>query len=132
MPQSQRDKWIDLWDPSQYISNATIPMLFINGTEDKFYRLKSWALTTNLVEKRMLRMTVGMKHYHQHGWAPKEIGIFVDTWYHNGIPLPELGTVQIDEGMTIVPLASQTRLTEASLHYTSPEEIFIRQIQLCS
>ena len=79
MTPEQRDRWVRLWDPSRYIGSAAMPVLFINGTNDFAYPLDSYAKTYGLVKsRRNLRITVNMPHGHPQGWAPAEIGLFVD------------------------------------------------------
>ena len=36
------ERWLSLWDPSQYIGGARMPMLWVNGTNDFAYPLPSW------------------------------------------------------------------------------------------
>ena len=34
MSDAQKTKWIRLWDPSQYVGSAAMPMLLVNGGKD--------------------------------------------------------------------------------------------------
>ena len=78
-----RKTWIDNFDPSKYAGQAKMPVLFVNGTNDFAYPLDSYQKTYRLVKNRTLCITVNMPHGHQQGWAPKEIGIFVDGYLKN-------------------------------------------------
>ena len=74
-----RDEWIRLNDPSRFLPSCRVPMFFVNGTNDKHYPLKSYVRTYELVTAPVtLRIEAGMRHSHVHGWAPIEIGRFVD------------------------------------------------------
>jgi hypothetical protein len=55
-----------------------MPMLFVNGTNDFAYPLDSYQRSYRLVKNRNLCIMVNMPHGHPQGWAPKEIGLFVD------------------------------------------------------
>ena len=50
MTPEQRTKWITLWDPSRYIGSATMPVVFLNGTNDFAYPMDSYAKTCRLVQ----------------------------------------------------------------------------------
>jgi len=92
--QSQwRKEWVKNFDPSRYAGQAKMPVLFVNGTNDFAYPLDSYQKTYRLVKDRTLCVTVNMPHGHQQGWAPIEIGLFVDQHLKNGKPLIKLGRV---------------------------------------
>jgi dienelactone hydrolase len=79
---SERTKrWADLFDPSRYLAGVTCPILFVNGTNDFAYPLDSYQKSYRLVTRAPvgLCIKVGMPHGHHQGWAPAEIGAFVDS-----------------------------------------------------
>ena len=120
MTPDQKDKWIRLWDPSMYVGSATMPVFFVNGTNDFAYPLDSYSKTYGLVKsKRHFRITVKMPHSHEHGWAPKEIGLFVDQYLNDGVPLPAITSMKIAKGRVRTEVKSKTALTSANLHYTT-------------
>jgi hypothetical protein len=120
MKLQQKDKWIRLWDPSMYVAAARMPVFFVNGTNDFAYPLDSYAGTYGLVKsKRNFRITVNMPHSHQHGWAPKEIGLFVDQYVSDGVPLPVVAKPYGDGDQIRAKVSSATTLTSAKLHYTT-------------
>ncbi|MFC1761520.1 nucleoside hydrolase-like domain-containing protein [Planctomycetota bacterium] len=120
MTPQQKDKWVHLWDPSMYVGSATMPMFFINGTNDGAYPLDSYARTYGLVNgKRNFRITVNMRHGHQPGWAPEEIGLFVDQYLKGGTPLPEVMAPEISHGEIRTRFESKIALTSANLHYAT-------------
>lgn len=120
MTPEQKAKWVRLWDPSMYVGSAAMPVFFVNGTNDFAYPLDSYARTYRLVKsKRNYRITVKMPHSHPHGWAPKEIGLFVDEHINGGVPLPVVTKPRLVDGEVRAKVRSKTSLSSASLHYTT-------------
>lgn len=120
MPPQQEDKWVQLWDPSNYVGSASMPMFFINGTNDGAYPLDSYAKTYGLVSgKRNFRITVNMRHGHEAGWAPKEIGLFIDQYLKDGVPVPKVMKPEINNGQIRARCKGETALVSANLHYTT-------------
>ncbi len=120
MTAEQGEKWVRLWDPSRYVGSAAMPVFFINGTNDFAYWLESYAKTYALVGgERNLCITVRMPHGHEVGWAPKEIGLFIDQYLTNGSPLPKIGIPATAEGEIRAKVTAKTALKSAALHYTS-------------
>ena len=120
MTPQQKDKWIRLWDPSMYIGSATMPIFFVNGTNDFAYPLDSYSKTYHLMKgKRNFRITVNMPHGHKQGWAPGEIGLFIDQYLKSGIPLPIVMRPKVVDEEVHFTVKSKTDLTSANLHYTT-------------
>ena len=123
MTGQHKEKWIRLWDPSRYIGSSAMPVFFINGTNDFAYPLDSYAKTYQLVKsQRNFRITVKMPHGHKQGWAPQEIGLFVDQYLKDGIPLPTVMHPAKSKGEVRAICESKTKLTAANLHYTTGSE----------
>lgn len=112
-------RWLSLWDPSRYVGRAKIPMLFVNGTNDKHYRPTSWQKTYRLVQGDVsLAYRVRMSHGHEAGWAPEEIYTFVDSIFKTGKPLPEI-TGQGRDGQNVwVSYKSDFPIEKAELNFT--------------
>ncbi len=120
MRPEQRDRWVRLWDPSSYVGSAAMPVFFVNGTNDFAYWMESYAKTYGLVEgERNLCITVNMPHGHEAGWAPKEIGLFIDQYCIGGTPLPKLTDAGIADGAARATVHAATALQSAELHYTT-------------
>ncbi len=120
MTPQQKSRWITLWDPSCYIGSTTIPIFFVNGTNDRFYRLDSYSKTYQLVKTNgNYRITVNMPHSHQAGWAPPEIGLFIDQYINEGLPLPIIAAPRLTNGQIKAEVQTRTTLTAATLHYTT-------------
>lgn len=130
-----RAKWITHYDPSNHLPNCRIPILFVNGTNDAHYVLDSYQKSFDRIphDKKQMRVTVKMPHGHAPGWAPIEIGLFIDSHCLPGTPVPgskdNLITTQplpvpgkpIVKGNTIELPCTLTNgyLTKAQLHYTT-------------
>ena len=103
-----------------YIGSATMPMFFVNGTNDAFYPLDSYAKTYQLVKSDCnFRITTDMTHGHDVGWSPQEIGLFVDQYLINGIPLPVIMEPKLINGKISAKVIGDVPLTSANLHYTT-------------
>jgi dienelactone hydrolase len=119
MPDARRRLWVENFDPSRYVGQAKMPMLFVNGTNDFAYPLDSYQKTYRLVKQRELCVTVNMPHGHQQGWAPVEIGLFVDQYLKAGKPLARIESSQREAGKVEIKVKAQVPVTSASLHFTS-------------
>lgn len=93
MPREWHATWVENFEPSKYLGQAKMPMLFVNGTNDFAYPLDSYQKSYRLVKDRNLCVTVNMPHGHPQGWAPKEIGLFVDQHLRSGKPLFRFDTL---------------------------------------
>ncbi|MBN1347021.1 MAG: acetylxylan esterase [Phycisphaerae bacterium] len=122
LPADERKSWIKHFDPSRYLSGCRMPMLFVNGTNDFAYPLDSYQKSYRLVHSpRTLCVTVKMPHSHPAGWAPKEIGLFVDQHLKRGTALARFTKVQ-REGSTINALFSASEpIVKAQLHTTTDQ-----------
>ncbi|MDM8005687.1 MAG: acetylxylan esterase [Phycisphaerae bacterium] len=117
---ADRQQWIDDYDPSRYLPGCRIPILFLNGTNDLAYRLDCFQKSYQLVAgPRTVCVTTDMKHSHPHGWAPKEIGIFVDSVLRDGKPLAQLGRVSRHERMIEARVRAEVPIRKAALICTT-------------
>jgi dienelactone hydrolase len=119
MSAERRKAWVERFDPSRYLGQARMPMLFVNGTNDFAYPLDSYRKSYGLVKDRMLCVTVNMPHGHPQGWAPVEIGLFVDQHLRGGKPLARLDPVQRDGNRVSVKFRAEVPVVKAALHYTT-------------
>jgi acetyl esterase/lipase len=119
MPDARRQLWVENFDPSRYVGQARMPMLFVNGTNDFAYPLDSYQKTYRQVKQRTLCVTVNMPHGHPQGWAPGEIGLFVDQCLKAGKPLARIESIRRDGGKVEIKVKAEVPLASASLHFTS-------------
>ncbi|MEI6256826.1 MAG: alpha/beta fold hydrolase [Planctomycetota bacterium] len=122
-----KQTWIDNFDPSKHVGRAQMPMFFVNGTNDFAYPLDSYQKTYRLVGDRRLCVTVKMPHGHPQGWAPQEIGIFVDHQLRadkagrQPEPLPAVAALaEISaDGLTATIRGVTAKLPVVRFHWTS-------------
>ena len=119
-----RKEWIANFDPSNHVKNAKMPMLFVNGTNDFAYPLDSYQKTYRLAKNPLLCVTVNMPHGHQQGWAPVEIGLFVDEHLTKGKPLFRFSerSYQIKDDTVTIPVTQKTddtAIKKVQLHWTT-------------
>jgi cephalosporin-C deacetylase-like acetyl esterase len=116
----KRTEWIAKYDPSAWLPKCQVPILFVNGTNDVHYPLVSYSRSYGLVKSpKQIRIEVKMPHGHQAGWAPNEIGRFIDHHLLGARPLPELGEPASNDGLASVEFKSEPGLKAARLHYTT-------------
>ena len=101
-----------------------MPILFVNGTNDIHYPLDSYMKSFAAVPgRKQLRIEVKMPHGHPSGWAPQEIGLFIDSFCRRGQALPVPGKITT-EGETIrLNYTSAIPVKSATLHFTTDTEL---------
>ncbi|MCY3023980.1 MAG: acetylxylan esterase, partial [Planctomycetota bacterium] len=92
-------KWLRLWDPSVYLKQATMPMLWVAGTNDFAYPMDSLQKSYRSTKgEHVLCLKVRMPHGHGGpGENPPEIHAFADSLLRGGKPLAKI-TGQGSEG----------------------------------
>src|SRR5207249_2399192 len=118
MPEARRRRWVEQFDPSRYLGRARMPVLFVNGTNDFAYPLGSYQKSYRLVKDRTLCVTVKMPHGHPQGWAPVEIGLFVDQHLRGGRPLARVEAVRRVGGRVAVRFRAEVPVVRAAFHVT--------------
>jgi PhoPQ-activated pathogenicity-related protein len=115
-----RAEWIRLYEPSTWLPQCRVPILFVNGTNDVHYPLDSYARTYALVPaNRHVRIQVQMPHSHPAGWAPAEIGLFIDQHLKGSDPLPVFAVPAMQQQTVSAGFSSSRPLQKAELHYTT-------------
>jgi hypothetical protein len=112
-------RWLGLWDPSVYLGNARLPMLWVNGTNDFAYPLPSWAKSYKLGKgSRTLALRVRMRHSHQDGAAPEEIHAFANAILRKGRPLARVTAAGKDGDSAWAAYKSKGPVARAELNFT--------------
>ncbi len=119
MTAENRAKWVKLWDPSQYVGSANMPMLFVNGGKDYCFRTDSYAKTYSLVKakNKNIRFTPDLPHGHIFD-RPGEIEVFINHHLNNGPPLPKVISIEVGTKKVTALVETTTRLVSAKLYYT--------------
>lgn len=116
----RREAWVKAYDPSSLLSRCRVPILFVNGTNDVHYPLDSYQRSFDVVPgRKQMRIEVNMPHGHPPGWAPREIGWFIDTYCRDGQALPVPGELKKQNDGVEVAYTSVVPLQAAALHYTT-------------
>lgn len=87
--EAKAGKWLAAWDPSVYLKNAKMPMLWVTGTNDFAYPMNSLQKSYRLPPgPRTLCIRVRMPHGHGGaGENPDEIRAFADSLLRGDKPL---------------------------------------------
>lgn len=118
----RRQDWIDTYDPGSLLIHCRVPILFVNGTNDVHYPLDSYQKSFDAVPgSKHMRIEVKMGHSHPAGWAPREIGLFIDSYCRQGMPLPEPGTLTVLQDKIVLAYRGSLPLKSAMLHYTTDD-----------
>ncbi|HYF34970.1 MAG TPA: prolyl oligopeptidase family serine peptidase [Prosthecobacter sp.] len=117
----RRKDWIREYDVSSLLPRCRIPILFVNGTHDVHYPLDSYQKSFERVadSRKQMRIEVKMPHGHAPGWAPQEIGLFIDSYCRNGKPLAVPAQPQINGDQARVSFEAKVPVKTAQLHYTT-------------
>jgi hypothetical protein len=120
MPEDQRELWVKLFDPSQYLGRVRCPILFVNGTTDFAYPLDSYQRSYRLVPGGAdLSVQVGMKHGHGEGWSVPEIGWYVDSVLIGRDPLAKVRKPEVKNDELLANFRARVGVVKAQLHYTT-------------
>ncbi len=118
-------KWVKEYDPGSHLPRCSVPIFFVNGTNDAHYWLNSYMKSFNVVTQapKNIRIEVKMPHGHEVGWKPLEIGLFIDSklGVNGENPLPvikDLPSVASEKATARVQ--HQTALTKAAFVYAQP------------
>ena len=117
MTQAQSDRWHQLWDPSRYLASATMPVFFLNGTNDFAYPMDSYAKSCTLVQTEK-NYSIQLRMRHGHLFDFPEFFFVADHYLREGKPLPSVSRPTVKKGNLRATVSSQTRLATARLHYT--------------
>ena len=118
-------KWLELWDPSVYLSRAKMPFLWVTGTNDVGYPLGSFQKTYRLPQGlRTLSVRLRMPHSHEEGWKPEEIFAFANQVVSSGTPLTRVLSQARDQQRAWIKFKSKTPVVRAELLYTPDNGIW--------
>lgn len=95
-----KERWSEMFDPSIYLGQTNVPVLWVTGTNDVAYPIESLMKSYALVKNApvTLRIAPGMAHGHPEGWSPPEIAAFADSICLKGTPLPKISAIETSKG----------------------------------
>jgi dienelactone hydrolase len=121
LPPAQSALWYEQWDAKNYIPSIRIPVLWVNGTNDKYFWLPAWQKSHRQMPDSLttLSLRVNMKHGHPPAGDPPEIQAFADSLTGPGQKLPKITCLQrIDQSVTVDFQSSEPQ-SRAELNYTT-------------
>jgi hypothetical protein len=120
MGHERAGRWLNLWDPSRYLPHATMPMLWVNGTNDFAYPMDSWQKSYRLPKTpRTLCLRVRMPHGHgPAGENPEEIHIEANAVLRGGTPLPMTTGQGHEKNEAWITYESKSPIAKAELNFT--------------
>lgn len=122
LPKTKQKFWIQNYDPSAWLSRCRVPILFVNGTNDKHYPLDSYMKSFAAVPgTKQLRIEVAMRHGHRPGWEPIEIAAFIDHYLRDEPALPLINDAHISGQRVTAKVMSTTSIRSASLNFTADD-----------
>ncbi len=112
--------WLRQWDPSSYLGQAKMPMLWVNGTNDFAYPMDSWQKSYRLPKgERTLCFRVRMPHGHgPAGENPEEIHLFANHILRGEKPLPKFTAQGHTADEVWTTFESAVPLSKAELCFT--------------
>jgi dienelactone hydrolase len=120
MGREKADRWLKLWDPSQYLRQAKMPFLWVNGTNDFAYPLDSYQKSYRLpTTERTLAIRIRMAHAHGGpGEKPEEIHAYANALFKGGVPLATVTGQGVEKGEAWATFASKAPVVKAELSFT--------------
>jgi dienelactone hydrolase len=114
-----RKIWMDQYDPSRYVGNAEIPMLFLNDANDPYFMLSSYMKTYSMVKHKNLCIKIDLKHSHHAGWSNEETFAFINSHINKTPPLPVISNLKVKNDQITASFHSPVKIIKAFLNYTT-------------
>jgi dienelactone hydrolase len=117
--EEKADRWMRWWDPSAYLANAKMPMLWLSGSNDFAYTLNALQKSYRLPQtSRTLCIRLRMTHGQRQGAEPEEIAAFADSILKDGVPLVKITGQGEKDGKVWATFKSSVPIVKAELNYT--------------
>jgi dienelactone hydrolase len=112
--------WTARWDPQHYLPQARMPFLWVTGTNDFAFSLRTLQKSYRLPSgSRNLSIQVRLPHGHGGpGENPEEIPAFADSVVNTKDPLTQILHHQLEDDHLRVSFQSARRITKAELNFT--------------
>lgn len=113
-----QQRWKDQYDPSIYLENIQIPILFVNGTNDNFFYLDQFSDTYKHVKNKDISIRVGLMHGHQNAWKIPEIENYIGDKLNvsKTISIVQFENFKVKDGRITALLSANVK--KAYLSYT--------------
>ncbi len=133
MPADDRARWLQAFDPSQYLGGVRCPILFLNGTTDFAYPLDSYQKSYRLVPESQRFVSVNIDLPHGHIWTFPEVDGFVDAALRGGPHLAQVGPTKVETSASgpwrvEARIQSGARPQQARLCYTTDTGVWQKRV----
>lgn len=118
MDKEKTDKWVKLWDPSSYLELCDVPVLWVNGINDRFFPLSSFLKSCSLVYESQLCIKPDLGHSQKDAVLVEEVYAFADSICKSGEKMVSFLAEQVEGETAMVRLGYSTSLETVELLYT--------------
>jgi dienelactone hydrolase len=118
MSPEMRERWVSLFDPSQYLGGVSCPILFLNGSNDFAYPMDSYQKSYRRV-RGPVSLALKVRLPHGHIWTFQEVDVFIDSQLKGGEPVPTMGEMKVDKNVISAQLRAQSPIAKAEFNYTT-------------
>lgn len=124
LPPERSALWYAQWDAKNYIPAIRIPVLWVNGTNDKYFWPPAWQKSHGQMPAslRTVSLHLGMQHGHPPAGDPPEVHAFADSIVRGGEKLPKIVASRNQGGSLSVDFKTSGPLSKAELIYTGDME----------
>lgn len=120
MGAEKSSRWLGLWDPSHPLKRTSMPVLWVNGSNDFAYPMDSWQKSYRAT-KGTDTLCLRVRMPHGHGGAgenPAEIHAFAEHLFNGGVPLAKVTKQGRDGAKVWATFTSPSTIKKAELNYT--------------
>ncbi len=121
MGEEKAGQWLAQWDPSAYLGDAILPMLWVTGSNDFAYPMDSLQKSYRLARgPRTICLRLRMPHGHGGaGENPVEILVFANHLFNHGTPLAKVTRQGREGNEAWARYESKTPIAKAELNFTT-------------
>jgi hypothetical protein len=124
MSDGRRGRWLRLLEPSSYLSEATCPMLFVNGSSDTHFSPERTSRSALLVRENLRHVAFIDGLRHGHNWKIAEVDAFVQAVMDaGGLPV-RFSRPSIMDGAMTAALAGDAAGCTAIFYYSSQKTLW--------
>lgn len=116
MPPDNRRRWVNAFDPSNYLVKSTTPMLFITGANDPCYPLGILTKSASLVQSPVT-LSLRIDREHGHIWTFPEVDAFINQQLQRAEPLVKLSAMSVKEKTVTTTATPAAEVVKAELCY---------------
>ncbi|TCD01575.1 alpha/beta hydrolase family protein [Pedobacter psychroterrae] len=118
---TDKQTWMQYFDPSVYLLFAKSRFLFVNGNKDSHYNVVPYHKTYLQVnkDKRTICIKPDMIHSHAHGWEPDEIQHFFEQELRDVKPVTRIKQLNMKGASIKLTYQSPVSLSQAEFYYSN-------------